>query len=415
MKKFYAIAAALLCGVAVVTAKVPGQSIELGDLKPMKVENLQPVQAKLPASQIVDQKVNKVARAPRHAAEITSADIVGMYSEYGLFRFAGTTGFGDATYETSTYGMIVAGAAENEVEVTNLLLYTGETCKGIYNPVDSTLTIKCDDTHFDNNGTEWFTYAYDYITNTAKDIVLKYEPESQCFYWEAGITEDNYYADALFCGPTTNIGTTTVACYELTVGYVNNQYQVVPEGATSQDDIYSGLVRTTLTSEGLEVWNFLDSGFILPFYVTLDSENRTATVDVQGILDLNVAVKYGSLQFGLGVFESLDGYTFELEVVDGKYTDTQEPYTALVFPMFGINYSYTQGNEETEIFEQAVIFYDGELFEDLAAGVSKVEVDNSNAPVEFFNLQGVKVNGDNLGNGVYIRRQGSDVQKVLVK
>lgn len=45
--------------------------------------------------------------------------------------------------------------------------------------------------------------------------------------------------------------------------------------------------------------------------------------------------------------------------------------------------------------------------------VETITVDNSNAPVEFFNLQGVRV--ANPENGLYIRRQGTEVRKVLVK
>lgn len=47
-----------------------------------------------------------------------------------------------------------------------------------------------------------------------------------------------------------------------------------------------------------------------------------------------------------------------------------------------------------------------------SAGIAGVEADN-NAPVEFFNLQGVRV--ANPENGLYIRRQGSQVTKVYVK
>lgn len=48
------------------------------------------------------------------------------------------------------------------------------------------------------------------------------------------------------------------------------------------------------------------------------------------------------------------------------------------------------------------------------AGIDNVSVDNNdNKPVEFFNLQGVKVN--NPANGIYIRKQGTSVTKVLVK
>jgi len=44
---------------------------------------------------------------------------------------------------------------------------------------------------------------------------------------------------------------------------------------------------------------------------------------------------------------------------------------------------------------------------------SVVAADNENAPVEYFNLQGVRVN--NPANGLYIRRQGNQASKVLIK
>ena len=48
------------------------------------------------------------------------------------------------------------------------------------------------------------------------------------------------------------------------------------------------------------------------------------------------------------------------------------------------------------------------------AGVSDITVDNnSNAPVEYYNLQGVRVS--NPTGGLYIRRQGNTATKVLVK
>lgn len=52
---------------------------------------------------------------------------------------------------------------------------------------------------------------------------------------------------------------------------------------------------------------------------------------------------------------------------------------------------------------------------DAMAGIEDINVDNSNAPVEYYNLQGIRVNGDNLTPGIYIRRQGTEVSKILVK
>lgn len=49
-----------------------------------------------------------------------------------------------------------------------------------------------------------------------------------------------------------------------------------------------------------------------------------------------------------------------------------------------------------------------------AAGINAIEADNSNAPVEYYNLQGVRLSSDNLPAGIYIRRQGTEVKKVYV-
>lgn len=52
--------------------------------------------------------------------------------------------------------------------------------------------------------------------------------------------------------------------------------------------------------------------------------------------------------------------------------------------------------------------------EDNLGGVSDVVVDNANAPVEYYNLQGVRISEPAAGQ-VVIRRQGTDVQKLFVK
>lgn len=48
------------------------------------------------------------------------------------------------------------------------------------------------------------------------------------------------------------------------------------------------------------------------------------------------------------------------------------------------------------------------------SGIADVVADE-NAPVEWYSLQGVRVNGENLAPGIYIKRQGSKAVKVLVK
>lgn len=74
-------------------------------------------------------------------------------------------------------------------------------------------------------------------------------------------------------------------------------------------------------------------------------------------------------------------------------------------------HSYDLANNKQIGLSEVVI--SGKLTGDITvSGISDV-IANENAPVEYFNLQGVRV--DNPANGLYIRRQGNEVSKVFVK
>ncbi|MCM1348445.1 MAG: hypothetical protein NC338_03455 [Firmicutes bacterium] len=52
------------------------------------------------------------------------------------------------------------------------------------------------------------------------------------------------------------------------------------------------------------------------------------------------------------------------------------------------------------------------------AAIGEIAVETEvdvNAPVEYFNIQGIRVNGENLPAGLYIRRQGNKATKILVR
>ena len=57
--------------------------------------------------------------------------------------------------------------------------------------------------------------------------------------------------------------------------------------------------------------------------------------------------------------------------------------------------------------------YKSELLTSLMTSIEEVDATSNNAPVEYFNLQGVRVS--NPENGLFIRRQGNKVEKVIVK
>lgn len=54
-------------------------------------------------------------------------------------------------------------------------------------------------------------------------------------------------------------------------------------------------------------------------------------------------------------------------------------------------------------------------FTSYSSAIENVGSDSHNVPVEYYNLNGVRINADNLPAGLYIRRQGDEVSKILVK
>lgn len=101
---------------------------------------------------------------------------------------------------------------------------------------------------------------------------------------------------------------------------------------------------------------------------------------------------------------------------DGEFMDIEDRISGK--PVYDTENGYP--------IEQTIYEYDYELMEDYpalrytsegyfdaSAGIDDVTVD-TDAPVEYFNLQGIRVANPSAGN-IYIRRQGAKTDKVLVK
>ena len=99
------------------------------------------------------------------------------------------------------------------------------------------------------------------------------------------------------------------------------------------------------------------------------------------------------------VYDAYGISTFVKKVRNGE-VGYEEESTVTYDPVTGL---------PTEVLNE----YSKLVFEGSVNGINGVETDNANAPVEYYNLQGIRV--DEPANGVYIRRQGNTVAKVLVK
>ncbi len=127
-------------------------------------------------------------------------------------------------------------------------------------------------------------------------------------------------------------------------------------------------------------------------YYTLDGETTPDPANVE------VAPAAAPARIAAATDEDHTGKTYNL---------VQRP---LVYQGGDVNIKYLahkDGYEPSDIQELSI--KDGGE----TTGIENVAVDSQNAPVEFFNLQGVRV--ENPSAGIFIRRQGNNVSKVVIK
>lgn len=166
-----------------------------------------------------------------------------------------------------------------------------------------------------------------------------------------------------------------------------------------------------------------NNNFILSYAITEDDcgpysqHNYYAGTNMESLGDWKDEPENVMLVFN-DVARQLDKYTGISGSIPAKITggETYE-YTHDVNLVSGIqdlskiNLVVYLTNRGTGAIEDACILRTNEI--DSFTGIEDVIADESDKPVEFFNLQGVRV--ANPSNGIYIRRQGSQVSKVLVK
>ncbi len=93
---------------------------------------------------------------------------------------------------------------------------------------------------------------------------------------------------------------------------------------------------------------------------------------------------------------------------DGIYSHSFEATAENMYLEFYLANYYGKDNKHDNLWMDVDLI----TIDDPNAGINNVAVKNTNAPVEYFNLQGVRV--ANPESGLYIRRQGNDVRKVAL-
>lgn len=116
------------------------------------------------------------------------------------------------------------------------------------------------------------------------------------------------------------------------------------------------------------------------------------------------------------------GETGKISVPEGGELTNAEPIelTLATVPELGTTIvAGTTASSKFQLTNEGYYLVAGEdnnlvLSDRKPSGIEDVVVDE-NAPVEYYNLSGMRVNGDNMAPGVYIKRQGAKATKVYVK
>lgn len=141
-------------------------------------------------------------------------------------------------------------------------------------------------------------------------------------------------------------------------------------------------------------------------------------VDKYDALKAGAAVTFGANHFGFG-WAATDPGAEWWDAIAAPITNLwfhTAPYTGTkTSPDFYFD-DFTEGPAfdgcEASVYSDKG-YAKPEFYKEATTAVNSVMTDSDNAPVEYFNLQGIRVS--NPENGLYIRRQGNDVKKIVIR
>lgn len=143
--------------------------------------------------------------------------------------------------------------------------------------------------------------------------------------------------------------------------------------------------------------------------LTATYDAATSTITIQPVIWINNAT--------IGSYSGYNLYICTGEITqDGTYnvvTD-RKPVTGKVANDKTITFSNWMLVDD--YYDEPMSYNITSVYTPTNAAIEGITADDSdiNAPVEFYNLQGVRVNAETLGTGIYIRRQGSKATKIMV-
>lgn len=178
------------------------------------------------------------------------------------------------------------------------------------------------------------------------------------------------------------------------------------DGVVNADDKEQTIVHAISDGKKVTIYNAFRSGWDNPITVDIDDAAKKASIKDQNITIGGVAAALTTETHEAAIEGLIRDVNWDVDKRDDNPNSVLD---------FGTIIAHDKAAAKDLLKYESVRFYCKENVAIDNAGVAEIVIDDENAPVEFYNLNGVRVNSDNLVPGLYIRRQGAKASKIIVR
>lgn len=178
------------------------------------------------------------------------------------------------------------------------------------------------------------------------------------------------------------------------------------DGVVNTDDKEQTIVHAISDGKKVTIYNAFRSGWDNPITVDIDDAAKKASIKDQNITIGGVAAALTTETHEAAIEGLIRDVSWDVDKRDDNPNSVLD---------FGTIIAHDKAAAKDLFKYESVRFYCKENVAVDNAGVAEIVIDDENAPVELYNLNGVRVNSDNLVPGLYIRRQGAKASKIIVR
>lgn len=178
------------------------------------------------------------------------------------------------------------------------------------------------------------------------------------------------------------------------------------DGVVNADDKEQTIVHAISDGKKVTIYNAFRSGWDNPITVDIDDAAKKASIKDQNITIGGVAAALTTETHETAIEGLIRDVSWDVDKRDDNPNSVLD---------FGTIIAYDKAAAKDLLKYESVRFYCKENVAVDNSGVAEIVIADENAPVEFYNLNGVRVNSDNLVPGLYIRRQGAKASKIIVR